>query len=141
MGFGWNNCGPASQTVAQHYISLGPMHRVTFCFCHMDIQTSPAQSSRQKTRYNDPMLFQRRASVEDCESTLKQHSLNATFLRKVYNRPGDRLMSGKRRRRLTGIKTAMGCNAGPTLNRTLVCRPTSSVPGTCRQVLNELIVV
>ena len=27
-GFGWNNAGPASQTVAQHYISVGPMYRV-----------------------------------------------------------------------------------------------------------------
>ena len=27
-GFGWNNVGPASQTLAQHYISIGPMHRV-----------------------------------------------------------------------------------------------------------------
>ena len=27
-GQGWNNVGPASQTVAQHYISIGPMYRV-----------------------------------------------------------------------------------------------------------------
>ena len=25
-GFGWNNVGPASQTVAQHYISIGQMY-------------------------------------------------------------------------------------------------------------------
>ena len=24
-GFGWNNVGPASQTVAQHYFTIGPM--------------------------------------------------------------------------------------------------------------------
>ena len=35
---------------------------------------------------------------EDCGSTLKQHWLNATCLRKVYNRPGDRLVLGQRRR-------------------------------------------
>ena len=27
-GLGWNNVSPASQTVAQHYISNGPMYRV-----------------------------------------------------------------------------------------------------------------
>ena len=42
----------------------------------------------------------------------------------------DRLVLGQRRRRLTGIEPAMGSNAGPTLNRNLVGRPTSSVPGT-----------
>ena len=31
-GFDWNNVGPASQTVAQHYISIGPMYRVIWCF-------------------------------------------------------------------------------------------------------------
>ena len=76
------------------------------------------------------MLFQWRASVEDCGSTLKQHWLNATCLRKVYNRLSDRLGLGQRFRRLTGIEPAMGCNAGPTLNRNLVGRPTSSVRGT-----------
>ena len=49
------------------------------------------------------MLFQLRASVEDCGSTLKQYWLNDTCLRKVYNRPGDRLVLGQRLRRLNGI--------------------------------------
>ena len=31
-GFDWNNIGQASQTVAQHYISIGPMYRVIWCF-------------------------------------------------------------------------------------------------------------
>ena len=31
-GFGWNNVGPVLQTVAQHYISIGPMYRVIWCF-------------------------------------------------------------------------------------------------------------
>ena len=48
----------------------------------------------------------------------------------VYSRPGDKLVLGQRRRRLAGIEPAMGCNAGPTLNRNLVGRPTSSVRGT-----------
>ena len=63
----------------------------------------------------------------DCGSTLKQYWLNDTCLRKVHNKPGDRLVLGQRRRRLTGIEPAMGCNAGPTLSRNLVGRPTSSV--------------
>ena len=28
FGFGWNNGGPVSQTVAQHYLTIGPMYRV-----------------------------------------------------------------------------------------------------------------
>ena len=27
-GFAWNNVGPASQTVARHYFTIGPMYRV-----------------------------------------------------------------------------------------------------------------
>ena len=36
MGFGWNNVGPASQTVANHYICIGPMFRVIWCFWRRD---------------------------------------------------------------------------------------------------------
>ena len=46
-------------------------------------------------------------------------------------------MLGQRCRRLIGIEPAMGCDAGPTLNRNLVGRPTSSVQVHRRQVLNE----
>ena len=67
---------------------------------------------------------------EDRGSTLKEHWLNATCVRKVYNRPCDILVLGQRRRRLTGIDSAMGCNAGPTLKWNLVDKPTSSVSGT-----------
>ena len=28
-GFGWNNVGPATQTVAQHYFIIGPMYCVS----------------------------------------------------------------------------------------------------------------
>ena len=42
----------------------------------------------------------------------------------------DRLVLSQRSRRLTGIEPAMGCNAGPTLNRNLVGRPASCVSGT-----------
>ena len=63
---------------------------------------------------------------------MKHLWLNATWSRKVYNRPGDRSVLGQRRRQLTGIQPAMGCKAGPTLNQNLVGRPTSSL-----RVLNE----
>ena len=36
--FGWNNVGPASQTVALHYISIGPMYRVIWCFWRRDLK-------------------------------------------------------------------------------------------------------
>ena len=41
-GFAWNNVGPASQTVTQHYISIGPMYRVIWCFWRRDAKASPA---------------------------------------------------------------------------------------------------
>ena len=81
---------------------------------------SHRHAASQKTRCNHPMLFQCRASVADCGSTLKQHWVNTTCLRKVYRRPSDGLVLGQRRRRLTGIDPAMGCDASPTLNRDLV---------------------
>ena len=44
--------------------------------------------------------------------------------------PNSVSMFGQRRIRLTGIETAMGCDAGPTLNRYWMGRPTLCVPGT-----------
>ena len=41
-GFGWNNVGPAPQTVAQHYISIGPTYYVIWCFWRRDVKASPA---------------------------------------------------------------------------------------------------
>ena len=46
------------------------------------------------------------------------------------DRPSDGLVLGQRRRQLTGIEPAMGCDAGPTLNRNLVGGRTSSVRAT-----------
>ena len=54
-------------------------------------------------------------------------NINATCLRKVYNRPSDRLVLGQRHRRSTGIEPAIGCDAGPTLNGNLVGRPAISM--------------
>ena len=76
------------------------------------------------------MMLQCQASVEDCGSTLKQHWVDVTCLRKIYSRPSDGLGLGQRRRQLTGIEPAIGCDACPTLNRNSVGRPTSSRPYT-----------
>ena len=79
-----------------------------------------------------------RDSVEDCGSTLNQHWVNATFLRKVYRKHSDGLVLGQSRRRLTGIEQAMGYDAGPTLIQNSVGGPISSVRGSLhrRQVLD-----
>ena len=46
---------------------------------------------------------------------------------KVYSKSSDGLVLGQRRRLSTGIEPAMGCDAGPTLNRNLMGGPTLSV--------------
>ena len=82
--------------------------------------------------------MQRSENTIQSTNAVSMNWLNVTCLQKVYNRPSDRSVLGLRRRRLTGIEPAMGCNAGPTLSRNLVGRPTASVPGRHRrQVLNE----
>ena len=125
-GFGWNIVSPASQTVAQHYISIGPMYRVIRCFWPRDFKGHQHNAAVRKDDKITQCYFN-----DGPASTLKQYWLNDTCLRKVSNRPGDRLELGQRRRRLTGIEPAKGCNADPTLNQNLMGRPmTSSVSGT-----------
>ena len=116
----WANIRSAlGQCIVLSGVSGAGMKRIT----RMTMQQS-------ENTYNHPMLFQCRASSEDCGSTLKQHWVNATCLRKVYSRPSDGLVLDQRRRRLTGFEPAMSCDAGPTLNWNLVGVPTSSVGGT-----------
>ena len=40
-GFGWYNVGPASQTVAQHYFTIGPMYRVIRVVAFRGIKRHP----------------------------------------------------------------------------------------------------
>ena len=40
-GLGWNNVGPASQTVAQHYFTIGPMYRVIGVVAFRGIKRHP----------------------------------------------------------------------------------------------------
>ena len=121
--FGWNNVGPASQTVAQQYINIGPMYRVIiWCFCHRDGKRHQHNGAVRKYGKITQCCFydgQRRRLWVNIETALCECH--------VYSRPGDRFMLGQRRRRLTGIEPAIGCNAGPTLYRNLLDRPTSSV--------------
>ena len=76
------------------------------------------------------MSGQRRRLWVNIETSLGGCHVFADVLAQVYSRPSDGLVLGQRRRQLTGIEPAMGCDAGPTLNRNLVGRPTSSVRGT-----------
>ena len=48
-GVDWNNVGPASQTVAQHYISIGPMYRVVWCFWRRDGKRHPHNAAVKNT--------------------------------------------------------------------------------------------
>ena len=43
--------------------------------------------SSRKTRYNQPMVFQYRASVEDCGSTIKQHWASSSVCAKYKADP------------------------------------------------------
>ena len=97
-GFGCNDVGPASQTVAQHYFTIGPMYHVIRVVAFWGIK-------RQCTRI-----------------AVRAHPGQS---------PNSVSMLGQRRIRLTGIETAMSCNAGPTLNRYLVGRPTLCAPVHC----------
>ena len=52
-GFGWNNFDPSSQTVAQHYFTIGPMYRVIQVSGLSWYKTSPVHQARD----NHPILF------------------------------------------------------------------------------------
>ena len=57
-GFGWNNVGPASQTVAQHYISIGPMYGAIWCFWRREVKRPCIMQQSENTaitqsRFND----------------------------------------------------------------------------------------
>ena len=60
--FGWNNVGPASQTVALHYISIGPMYRVIWCYLSNIVHLSNFGS----------MLGQRRRRWPNIKTALDQ---------------------------------------------------------------------
>ena len=48
-GVGWNNVGPASQTLGQHYISKRPMYRVIWCFWAWILKVTRIMQQPEKT--------------------------------------------------------------------------------------------
>ena len=48
-GCGWNNVGQASQTVAQHYISIGSIYRVIWCFWLRDFKGHQHNAASENT--------------------------------------------------------------------------------------------
>ena len=76
------------------------------------------------------MLVQRQRLWVNIETALGECHVFADVPGAKYT--ADSVLGQRRRRltrRLTGIKPAMGCDAGPTLNRYWVGRPTSCVRG------------
>ena len=90
--FGWYNVGPASQTVAQHYISIGPMYRVIWCFWHRAFKGHQhnAVLSQKRRIVQSPNAVSMTVQRPGLWVNIEQYWLNDTCLLKVYNRPGDR---------------------------------------------------
>ena len=61
-GFGWNNVGPALQTMAQHYFIIDPMYRVIRIMAFRVRKVT--RMAVRANRGNHPILFQCWASVE-----------------------------------------------------------------------------
>ena len=61
-------------------------------------------------------LGQRQRLWVNIETASSEWHVFADVLAQVYSRPSVGLMLGQRRRRLTGIEPAMGCDTDPTLN-------------------------
>ena len=131
-GFGSNNVGTAPQMVVKHYISIGQC-----------IVLSGVSFAGMLKRHQHNAAVGKHGTITKCcfddgpaSKTVDQHWNSIVWMPRVcvkyttLNRPGDRLELGQRRRRLTSIEPAMGCNTGPTLNRNFAGRPTSSVGGT-----------
>ena len=94
-GFDWNNVGPASQTLAQHYFTIRPMYRVIRVNASRRIKRHP-YGNQSKHR------------------SITQFCFNLGLASKMID----------------CIKLAIGCEAGPTLSRYWVDRPTLCVTGT-----------
>ena len=121
-GFGWNNVGPASQPLVQHYISIGqcylvflaPGCRVIWCFWRRGGKRHRIIMQLSETMVQSPnavsMSGQRRRLWFNIKTSLGECRVFAQSIG-AYSRHSDGLVLGKRRRRLTGIEPAMGCVA------------------------------
>ena len=76
------------------------------------------------------MLDQRRRLWINIETALGECHVFADALAQIIQQTRIELVLGQRRRQLTSIELAMGCDDGPTLTRNWVGRPTSCVRGT-----------
>ena len=65
--FDWNNVGPVSQTVDQHYFTIGPMYRAIRVVAFRGIKRS------EQTRDYQSILFQCWASVVNTGPTLSRY--------------------------------------------------------------------
>ena len=91
------------------------------------IVTGMQQSENAVQRFNAVSIAgQRRKLWVNIETALGECHVLA---QSIHQTNGGFVLA-QRRRQLTGIDPAMGCDAGPTWNRNLVRRPTSSVQGT-----------
>ena len=73
------------------------------------------------------MLGQCRRLWVNIETALGECHVFADVLDQVYNRPSTGLVLGQHRGQLTSIEPEMGCDAGLTLNRNWVGRPSLCV--------------
>ena len=126
-GFGWNNVSQRRRRWPSITSAFGPMCRVIWCFWRRDFKGHQPNAAVRKDGPASKTVGQQWNSI----------GWMTRDLREVYNRPGDRLVLGQRRRRLTGIELVMGCNAGPTLNRNLLVGLHPLYQVHRRQVLNE----
>ena len=106
------------------------MYRVIWCFWRWDEKRHPYNNAAVGNTVQSPIAVSMSGQHLIMWINIETAMVNATCLRKVSRRPSDGFVLSQRRRRLTGIEPAMGCDAGPALNRNLVGRPTSSVRGT-----------
>ena len=112
----------------KYYFTIGQMYRVIWVVAFRGIKQSKHVGMNKQTRDNHPILFQCWARLwVNIETALGECQ---SMWHKVYNRPSVGLVLGQRHGRLTGIEPAKGCDAGPTLKRYWVGRPTSCVRGT-----------
>ena len=70
-GFGWNNVGPALQTVAQHYFTIGPMYGIIRVVAFRKIKCHPYGSQSKHGA-----ITQICSNVGTASSTIDRHYKN-----------------------------------------------------------------
>ena len=71
QSFGWNNVGPASQTVAQHYFIIDPMYRIIRVVAYRRRKCHPYGSQSKHGALNSvSMLGQRQIRLTGIEPAM-----------------------------------------------------------------------